>query len=108
LRGELQMAKDHALWAIRSEPGARHALYLMASIKARESWLLGLWWRFNTWLGRMSDGRIVLVLLAAFVAQRLGTVYSDKHGFEMTSSIIHYAWLGLCIYSWVGPVAFQR
>jgi tetratricopeptide (TPR) repeat protein len=45
-------ARDFALWALSQRPGSRHALRLLISVKTRQSWLLGLWWRMNmsVWL----------------------------------------------------------
>src|SRR5205085_365238 len=45
-RGDVQAARDHAVWALRNDPGSRAALHLLASIKARSNFFLGLWWRW--------------------------------------------------------------
>jgi tetratricopeptide (TPR) repeat protein len=107
-RGRVEEARDHAIWALASDPSSRSALVLLASVKARQSLLLGTWWRFSAWLGGMADGRIVLVLLGAYVLQRTGTIYALDHGQPRTAQLVSYAWLAICIYSWMGPGLFRR
>src|SRR5690606_34939186 len=107
-RCEIEAAREHAIWALRHQPSDPDALVLMTAIKARQSALWGLWWRVNTWLGQLGDGRMVLVLLGAFVLQRLGRLAAADHDLPMTAELISVAWLAICVYSWVGPGMFQR
>jgi hypothetical protein len=93
---------------LRSDPTDENSLVLLASIKARQSWLLGAWWRFSAWLGGQGDGRTVLVLLGAYLAQRTATIFARTNGHSMTADLIGYAWLALCVYSWVGPGLFRK
>jgi Tfp pilus assembly protein PilF len=51
-RGKTADAKDFALWALSQRPSNREAIRLLVSVKTRQSWWLGLWWRLNSnvWL----------------------------------------------------------
>lgn len=50
--GKAEEARDFALWALSQRPRHREAVRLLVSVKARQSWWLGLWWRMNAniWL----------------------------------------------------------
>ena len=50
VRGDDEAAERHARFALTQDSTDRDALQLWASIKARRSWTLGLWWRFNAWI----------------------------------------------------------
>jgi tetratricopeptide (TPR) repeat protein len=107
LSGDVAGAREHALWALNSAPDNDGALRLLVAVKTRQSWGLGLWWRANAWLAR-SPGRAILVLVGAFLVQRALTIRAIYENQPMTKEIVSFAWLGLCIYSWVAPALFQR
>jgi hypothetical protein len=65
LRGDVALrlgkgdeARDFALWALSQKANHREAIRLLVSVKAHQSWWLGLWWRVNSniWL------RLLLVI----------------------------------------------
>jgi hypothetical protein len=107
-RGQVDEAREHAIWALRQDPSDHSALVLLASVKARRNPFLGAWWRFNTWLGSLGQGRWLLVLLGGYVAYSVGTIAARQQGNQGLAGLLTMAWLGLCIYSWVGPGLFQR
>jgi Tfp pilus assembly protein PilF len=51
-QGRADEARDFALWALSQRPSNREAIKLLVSVKTRQSWWLGLWWRMNAsfWL----------------------------------------------------------
>lgn len=108
-RGDPAEARDHAVWVLRDDPSDRGALQLLAAIKARQSPLLGLWWRWNVWMGELGQGRAIVVLLVAFMVYRAATIFvgSDLQHPEAASAI-HIAWLGVVAYTWIGPTLFLR
>ena len=107
-RGNIKTAKEHAVWALQIDASDRGALRLMANIKARENWYLGLCWRFCVWLGELGEGRAVAVLMVAyFVVQVSIQVLSDL-GQSQLSRIVSFVWIGLCVYTWIGPGLFKR
>ena len=59
-RGRAEEARDFALWALSQKATNREAIRLLVSVKARQNWFLGLWWRLtaNLWL------RVMLVMAA--------------------------------------------
>jgi tetratricopeptide (TPR) repeat protein len=107
-RGKIDEAREHAIWALRRSAADADALRLLVSIKAHESLFLGVWWRFNTWLGELGDGRAVLVLLGAYVVQRALVLWANQNQHAMTAEIVQFGWLGICVYTWVGPGLFKR
>jgi hypothetical protein len=106
-RGEIDAARDHALWALRNGE-QRSALGLLAAIKARQSFLLGVWWRYSVWLSALAEGRIAAVLVVSFLAYRVATVFAQQHASKQIADLVNYAWYGMCAYSWFGPSLFQR
>ena len=107
-RGKIAEAREHAIWALRRAASDSDALALLVSIKARESLVLGTWWRLNTWLGELGDGRAVAVLLGAFVLQRVLVLWATQNQQPMTAEIVQFGWLAICVYTWVGPGMFKR
>ena len=62
-------AREHAVWALRTDVSAPEPLRLLAVIKARESLLLGLWFRVSSVLAGLGpSAMLVLLALAADLA----------------------------------------
>lgn len=106
-RGDVQQAREHAIAVLYSAPDHEGAMRLLVNIKTRQSLFLGLWWRLNAWL-TLRPGRAIFVLVIAYLAQRALVTWSRIEGYRMTADIVAYAWLGLCIYSWVAPGFYRR
>jgi tetratricopeptide (TPR) repeat protein len=107
-RGDVQDARDHALAALRSDPTNPGALHLLTAVKTRSNPLLGLWWRYATWGERVGPARLIVVLLVAYAMQRFATIAAAGAGEDALANGISYAWLALCVYSFVGPTLFRR
>ncbi len=107
-RGRLDEARQHALFAMRGDPNDPDALWILAGIKARRSPLLGLWWRLNVWLSTMSDERLMATLLTGFMLSQLAVIIADELDLPLLARAFHWAWLGLCAYTWFGPAMFRR
>ncbi len=107
-RGDVDDAREHAAFALRADPSDLAALGLLTSIKARTSPLLGLWWRYAVWGERVGPTRQVIVLLVAFVLYRLSTIVATDAGMNGLASAIVLVWLGVVVYSFVGPTLFRK
>ena len=107
-RGDVKTAREHAIWALHLDAGDPGALRLIAEIKSRTNWFLGLWWRYSVWMGELGAGRAIFVLLGAFVVYQAATIWAGQHGQSDLASVIRLLWLGICVYTWVGPGLFQR
>jgi len=107
-RGQTEEAREHAFWALSNDATSASALRLLVAVKTRDNPLLGLWWRINTFLLRGSKNRTVVLLIGGYVFQRVASLYAKQHGFRLGSEVIDYAWLALCVYTWVGPSYFAR
>jgi hypothetical protein len=81
---------------------------LLTAVKTRSNPVLGLWWRYATWCERVGPAKQIVVLLAAYAIQRFATLAASDAGREALASGISYAWLAICVYSFVGPVLFRR
>jgi tetratricopeptide (TPR) repeat protein len=106
--GRVAEAREHALQALRGAPDDPGALHLLTAVKMRGSPFLGLWWRYNTWMSGIGAARSVLVLLGAFLLYRIATIASQDAGNAGLAIGIQVAWLGVVIYTFVGPGLFRK
>lgn len=107
-RGDVSKAREHALWALRINPQDYGALHLLTAVKSRSNWFLGLWWRYNTWMGQLGMNRAIVVLLVAFVLYSVATIAMNQSGHPELSALVQVLWIGICVYTWVGPGIFLR
>jgi tetratricopeptide (TPR) repeat protein len=106
-QGRVEEAREHAIWALQA--GAYGgALALLAEVKTRRSFLLGLWWRWSAWIGNLGEGRSVAVLLGAFVVYRLAALAAQGLGKPEVANLIHLTWLMVVAYTWLAPGWFRR
>lgn len=106
--GDVDKAREHAHWALGIDATDRGALGLIAAIKGKTNWFLGIWWRYATWVMETGNSRVVLTLLGAFIAYRLARQLLLDGGNDQAAELVSFAWIGICIYSWVGPGMFRR
>lgn len=107
-RGETALAREHASQVLRERPDSVPGLYLMAAIKARQSQLLGLWWRYNSWMAELGSGRSIVVLLLAYAVYRVAGIALADAGHDAAQTLLSLAWLGIVGYSLAGPALFSR
>lgn len=107
-RGFLEEARDHALWALGADANDRGALTLLTALQARKSLLLGWWWRYNNWMEGLGETRSILVLLGAFVLYRFAAIFAGQNQQPGLAQLINFLWLGIVVYTWVGPMWFRR
>ncbi len=106
--GRIEEARAHALWALQQDPSDGGALTLFAAVKARQSWLLGLWWRFQSFVGAGSSRRAIVLLIGAYLLYRIAEIAMKQNGLVTQSSYLNIAWLGFCVYTWFAPTLFWR
>jgi len=107
-RGDISTAREHALWGLRINPQDHAALRLLTDIKSRSNRFLGLWWRYSTWMSQLGMTRAVVVLLAAFILYRVAKIAANQAGHPELAALVQVLWLGICVYTWVGPGIFMR
>lgn len=107
-RGDTGGAREHALLVLRQNANHEGAIHLLTAVKARESPLLGLWWRFNAFFGGGSITRRVVMLLGIYLAYRAGVLVAGDLGHQGVQAALMLTWLAFCIYTWVGPALFQK
>jgi len=107
-RGQVQEAWEHARSALSEDATDAEALQLLCEVKARTSWFLGLWWRWNSWLNVLGDSRQIVVLLGLFLLYRVARQLAHDLDRPGLASVLNLVWLGFVVYTWVGPGMFQR
>lgn len=107
-RNEVADAREHALLVLSNNALHEGAIHLLGAVKARQSPLLGVWWRFNAFFGGGSMTRRVVLLIGMYLAYRASVIALDDTGHEQAGTWLSFAWLGFCIYTWVGPAIFQK
>ena len=105
-RGDLAGAREHAVWALRHNPGDTGALELLCSIKARQSWTLGLWWRWQVWVGGGGPLRATLLLVGVFLVYQIASLVLHDTNHADASRLLGFAWMAFVIYTWVAPRKF--
>jgi len=106
-RGKTEEAYDHAVWVLQQDATDPAALQLLAAIKTRRNPLFGLWFRLNAWLTAGGNLRTIMLLIGAYVLFRLGSQLLQDYGHAEAATMLRYTWLGIVIYSWVGPAWFR-
>jgi tetratricopeptide (TPR) repeat protein len=106
--GCVEEARAHALWALQQDPGDSGALGLLASVKARRSWLLGLWWHFQNLINAGSSRRTIVMLIGAYLMYRVVEIAMVHNGMKDQAPFVTLAWLAFCVYTWFAPTLFWR
>lgn len=106
--GRVQDAREHALLVLRENALHQGGIALLSAVKARESLVLGLWWRFNSYFGAGSPTRRILMLVGLYLLYRVGTMVLGDLGHESAQLPLALAWLAFCVYTWVGPALFAK
>ncbi len=106
--GQTQAAREHALMVLQHNALHDGAIHLLCAVKARQSVLLGVWWRFNTLLSGGSITRRVVLLIGTYLAYRVGVLATGDLGYSSAVLPLNLLWLGFCVYTWVGPAMFGR
>jgi tetratricopeptide (TPR) repeat protein len=106
--GRPNAAREHALWALQLEPDDPDAHTLMAGVKARESLLLGLWWRFQSFITSGSNRRAIALLVCAYLLYRAVGIALEAEGLTRWSPYLDGIWFGFCAYTWFAPALFRR
>jgi tetratricopeptide (TPR) repeat protein len=106
--GRAEEARAHALWALQQDPSDSGAMTLFAAVKARRSWLLGLWWRFQTFVNAGSNRRAIVMLIGAYLLYRIVWTAMIQNNMKDFASFTTIAWLVFCVYTWFAPTLFWR
>jgi len=107
-RGDVAAAEGHVRFALSADAADPDVIGLLVAIKARRSLLLGLWWRWNTWMTLRRRGRQIGLLIGSFVVVRLAIIIAGAVGAEGIEGALSLGWLGFCAYTWVSPTLLRR
>ena len=100
-------AEEHARFVLNQDATDEGGLRLWTAVKAKRSKLLGLWWRWNTYISMRDDHRQIAVLIGTFVLMRILIIVTDELGYEVISRALAIGWLGFCAYTWYAPELFR-
>lgn len=106
--GNVQSAREHAVWALQADPTDEGALTLLGAIKARRSPVLGLWWRFQSFLSAGSSRRMLLLLVGIYLLYRIAMITLADHGMGEMVGPLSIVWLCFCAYTWFAPALFWK
>lgn len=106
--GDVDGAREHARWALRIDPTDLGALGLITEIKAQQSRVLGLWWRYNTWINSLGDARGILVLLLSFAVYNALVILCDTGERDELARLLRTLWSVVVLYTWIGPELYER
>jgi tetratricopeptide (TPR) repeat protein len=106
--GRADEARELAVTILRQDATSAAGVRLLCAAKARESLLLGLWWRWNAFMSALGGGRSVLVLVGLYVAQRVAVVALRDAGLRDVAGAVSWVWIAFAAYTWIGPALFNR
>ena len=106
--GDDAAAEQHARYVLNQEATDEGGLRLWTAVKAKRSRLLGLWWRWNSYISTRDDHRQIAVLIGTFVLVRVLIIVTDELGYEVLSRVLSLGWLGFCAYTWFAPEMFRK
>lgn len=107
-RGDTGGAKELALWALQQDATDATAIALLSDVKMKESLLLGLWWRYNSWLSGLGSQNAMAVLTGMYVLYFLAIQALDDFGRGTYVTLLTIAWLVFCVYTWSGAAIRDR
>lgn len=107
-RSRIDEAEEHARFALQHDASDRDALRLWTAIKARRNVLLGVWWRWNMFVGLRSERSQLGILIGSFVVVRIAIILLGAYGYEDAEILLRKIWLGFCAYTWFAPAIFER
>ena len=105
--GDADSADKHARFVLNQDAGHDGGLKLFTAVKARRSWLLGVWWRWNAYISLRGDHKQIAMLIGSFVLVRIAIIITDELGYETFAMALGYAWLAFCGYTWFAPEVFR-
>jgi Flp pilus assembly protein TadD len=107
-RGQVDLARELAVAALQEDATSTGALHLLAQVKARQSWLLGLWWRWGTFFERFGPARQILILMLLYVLYRFAVITLRGAGMTEAAQLAQWGWLAFAAYTWFSPALFRR
>ena len=70
--------------------------------------IIGYWQRFSLWLSLGGGVRVIGVLIAMWVAYRVGVVVLDEAGYHQGAGILQIAWLGFIGMTWIAGFQYRK
>lgn len=107
VKGDADAAEKHARYVLGQDSTDRNGLELWAAIKARRSWILGLWWRFNVFISLRSETGQIALLIGGFIAIRVAIIVLVALELFGAADLLGYGWLAFCAYTWFAPEIFR-
>jgi len=106
--GDAVAAERHARFALSQDDRDREAIRLWVAIRSRRSRLLGVIWRFHTWVSLRTEERRTLLLISTFLIAQLAVVVVSVVGLPELARIIVWTWAVGCLYVVFAPWLFDK
>lgn len=106
--GDAESAERHARFVLNQDATHEGGMKLFTAVKARRSWLLGVWWRWNSYISLRGDHKQIALLIGSFVLVRIAIIVTDELGYETIAKALGYLWLAFCGYTWFAPELFRQ
>jgi tetratricopeptide (TPR) repeat protein len=107
-RGRLEEAREFALWALQKDAHDHDAISLLAQVKMRKNPVMGLWWRWATWMEKFGGWKAWAVVIAIYLAfqvfRRTVLIFFPP----LIQGVVSIAWIAFAILTWVGPSILKR
>lgn len=102
-RGDLDEARDLALWVLQHDAQNPAAVRLLCETKIRKNPLMAIWLRYANFMNRFDGKTRILIMLGLWLGVNIlsRTVLSTAaQGVQIAVSGL---WLGFCLLTWIGP-----
>lgn len=100
--GRVDDAQEHVRWVLSNNGMDEAALRLLVAIKAKQSWFMGLWWRYAMFLARFRGVKQISILLLLYLVFRVGAQVITDSGNTSLGLWYGLAWLAFIAYTWFG------
>lgn len=102
-RGDLERARDFALWVLGEDAQNRAAINLLCQAKAKKNPLMALWLSWATWLQTLDGKTRVAVVLGLWLGYNVLSRTAMRSWPETVQLGVAVVWLALCLLTWIGP-----
>jgi len=69
--------------------------------------VLGVWWRWNVFVGMRSERAQLGILLGSYLLVRLVVILLGESGHDDAEILVAQIWLAFCAYTWFAPALFR-
>lgn len=102
-RGDVERARDFALWVLRSDAEDRAAIALLCEAKARANPAMALWFGWANTLQRFDGKTRIVIVIGLWLGFKLLAATAMPSWPAPVQIGLSLAWIVLCLLTWIGP-----